>query len=311
MSKYNAFFIVILLAAFVSFASVGVQAQETDINTLIKDVSVDTQKRAMFGYTYYMKFSYNHYKKFGGRKFTRVYEAILPSQFSLKRTYSHPFILIEDSEKQITNEDIADMRKRLIAELERAESEAEKNPNEEAEKTDGGYWTMNFSTDGKGVKIDIVKFLENSVFQNLQHKQINGGNVITLDFRPKPDAVFADSLSYLSKIEGQIWIDETDKRIIRIEGFPTGKFETNKNKTDSEREQEAVFLLIQTKVAEGFWFPKDVVLDFTKNPEIFKTIRVKFSFTNYKKSGVEIKSTEIKSPEAESVPATESEKKTN
>lgn len=273
------------------------KAQETEIEKLIKEVSVDTQKGAIFGYTYFMKFSYHRHKKFGsGRKFTRLYEAILPARFSLKKNYTHPFVLIRDSERAITGEDIDSMRNRLVSELERAESEADAHSSEENERKDGGYWTISFSANGRGVRIDVLKLLENSLIFDLQRGQIEGRNVISLRFSPKTGATWEKSLSYLGKIEGQIWIDDADKRIIRIEGFPLGRFEENKGIPDDERERQAVFLMVQTRVAEGFWFPKHVVADFTKNSEIFDTVRIEFSFTDYKKSSVEVQSTEIKPP---------------
>ncbi len=252
----------------------------------------------MFGYTYFMKFSYSHHKKFGfGRKFTRLYEAILPLRFSLKRTYRHPFVLIQDSEKLITAQHIADMRKDLVKELERAESEDEGGQNDKKpESKDGGYWTISFSANQQKVKIDIIKLLENSHFRNLQRRQIEGRNVFLIDFSPKSEAVFEKSLSYLGKIEGQIRIDEADKRITRIEAFPPGKLEQNREKPDIERQQEAVFLFVQTRVAEGFWFPQDVMLNFTKNPEIFDTVKIEFNFEKYKRANVEIKSSDIEAP---------------
>ena len=64
---------------------VGVRAQHDEIGARIKDVSVDTQKGAIFGYTYQMKFSYHRNGKMGlGRKFTRLYEAIIPNRLTIR-----------------------------------------------------------------------------------------------------------------------------------------------------------------------------------------------------------------------------------
>lgn len=296
MSKYSSTFIFILCAVFLTASAFEVPAQETDIETIIKEASTDRQKGAVFGYTYFMKFSFNQHRKFGvGKKFTRQYEAILPTKFSLKKTYSHPLLVIKDSDRVITAEEIAHMRNELAKELERAESEAAKNPDEVPEKNDGGYWKMNFSTNGKSLKIDVLHLLNSSKFSNLQRKQIDGRNVILIDFAPDPAAKLENPVSYLSKIEGQIWIDEADKRVFRIEGFPLGKLALLKDKTDAERLQQIIYLFAQTRVEEGFWFPKEVVLDFSKNPDIFNTIRIEFSFTDYKKSSVEVESYDVKS----------------
>lgn len=273
------------------------QTQQDEIESLIKDVSADTQKGAIFGYTYEMKFSYNRRGKLGGgRKFTRIYEAIIPTRFSLRKIYQHPYLLIQDSEKVITSYDVEYMRKRLVEEIERAEKEAEANPDDVPDRKDGGYWTMAFRAGDKGVRIDIVSLLENAEFKNMQKSENNGRKIVSLDFSPKPESKFEQPLSYLGKIEGKIWIDEADKRIMRIEGFPVGTMGTLKDMTAEERQDKTVFLFSQRRVSEGYWFPQDVVVDFTKNPEIFETVRIEFSFDKYSKSSTQVRSSSLETP---------------
>lgn len=272
-------------------------AQDKEIETLVREVSADTQRGAIFGYTYFMKFSYNRRKKIGyGRRFTRLYEAVIPTRFSLRRVYRHPFVLIRDSEKNVTEEEILEMRRRLVEELERAESEAEKDSHYAAENADGGYWTINFSADGKALKIDVLKLLENAELSGLRRTEFEGRKIVTLDFRPKSQANIENALAYLNKIEGRIWIDEADRRIIRIEGYAPGKMKEFIDRKENERERESVLLFKQTRVREGFWFPERVLLDFTKAPEIFDTVMIEFAFTDYSRSGVEIRSSEIAAP---------------
>lgn len=297
--KGQAFFALCL--AFVLFSVIQVGAQESEIESLIKDVSVDSQRGAIFNYSYFMKFSYQHHK-FGGRKFTRLYEAIIPSRFTLNRTFSHPFVLLEDSERNISAEEIKVARSSIAKEIEKAEAEVDKQ-SEKAEKPneDGGYWTIGFSNGSQRVKIDILQLLKNSRLSNLQRKPINGANIAVIDFAPKPEAVFEKSLSYLSKMEGQIWIDEMAKRIIRVEGFAPGTFAEQKEKPDIERQKEAVFLFLQNKVPEGFWFPQTVWLNFAKHPEIFESVQLEFAFSNYKKWGINIEYQENKSKEGDAI----------
>jgi hypothetical protein len=291
----------VLCAAFVLISGIQGMAQESEIESLVKEVSIDSQKGAIFNYSYFMKFSYHHYK-FGGRKFTRLYEAIIPSRFTLNRTFSHPFVLLEDSERNIPAEEIKIARLSIAKEIERAEAEVDKQsaiaekPNE-----DGGYWTIGFSNGTHRVKVDILQLLKNSRLSNLQRKPVNGVNVVLIDFAPNPEAVFEKSLSYFSKMEGQIWIDETAKRIIRVEGYAPGTFAAQREKPDIERQTEAVFLFLQSKVPEGFWFPQTVWLNFAKHPEIFESVKLEFAFSNYKKWGVNIEYQESKSKEGETI----------
>jgi len=278
-----------LCVAFVLFSAVQVKAQDSEISKIIEEVSVDSQKGAIFSYSYLMKISYEKHK-FGGRKFTRLYEAVIPSRYSLNRIYAHPFILLKDSEKPVSEDAIRNTRKMIAREIERAESEEERELREgEKPPQDGGYWTMGFSGGSQRIEVNIITLLKSSFLSNLQRKQIDGRNVVLIEFTPNPAASFDKPMSYLEKIEGQIWIDEIDKRITRIEGFALGEFAQYKDKTDTERAKAMVFLYSQTKVLpEGFWFPRSVWFNFSRHPKIFGDFEVEFTFSEYKKGSVDV-----------------------
>lgn len=281
------FAIIFVLCNVFLFAS-HAKAQENEIDKIIKEVSTDSQRGAISSYTYLMKFSYDQHRKFAGRKIKRLYEAILPSRLLTSRTFRHPLVLLEDSERTISGVEIMNSRKALVKDIEKFEEEADKQTVDDNLTEDGGYWTGEFTTDGQGYRIDVLKMLNKVSFSNLQRRQIGGKSVISIDFAPKPDVALGKSLSYLSKIEGQILIDETDKRIISIEGFAPGEFVKQKDKSDIERRGELVLHYLQTKVAEGFWFPQIVRLNFSKLPKGFSSTEVQFDFTNYNRSRVDV-----------------------
>lgn len=281
----------------ISVSSAQNLSQETGIKKLIEDVSVDTQKGAIFNYTYQLEVSYAKKNKLGfGRKFTKTYKAVIPSRFDLNSVYTHPLVLVKDSEKLITREDIDNDIKDLVEKIDRAERAADNSTEEEAE-SNGGYWTMRLKANKEYIKIDILKIFEIARFSNLQEKQIDGNNLILLDFSPNPALIFDESLDYISDIEGQIWIDPTSNRVVRVEGFPLGTFAEMRNQADGEREDKAIFLFVQKKVSEGFWFPDYVRLDFTDNPKIFKPIRLEFKFSDYQKSNTNVRNVNIKTPQ--------------
>lgn len=289
MDKHKFAIISLLFVSSILFLASDAKSQESEIDQIIKEVSVDTQKGAILNYTYLMKFSYDQHKKFARRKFTRLYEAILPSKLTTNRIYRHKLLLLEDSEKEILKVDIMNARKDLAKELEKDENEADNQAVQDKPNDEGGYWSIVFSSNRQGLKVDVLQLLKNMQLLNLQRKQIDGKSFITIDFTPKTAAVLENGLSYLSKIEGQILIDETDKRIIRIEGFAPGEFAKQKDKADAERHKEMVFLFLQTKVFEGFWFPQTVWFNFANHPEVFETIEVQFNFSDYKKASVDVK----------------------
>jgi hypothetical protein len=152
-----------------------------------------------------------------------------------------------------------------------------------------------------------VKLLENSKFTNLQRKKIDGKDIAIIDFAPNGNPVTDKTLAYLSKIEGQITINETDKRIIKIEGFALGEYAAQKEKAEAERQKGIVFLFMQTKVAEGFWFPQTIWLNFANHPEIFEPIEVQYNFSAYKRANVDVKDS-IETPKAPTVTTTEEKK---
>ncbi len=299
--KFRSLLFVVCIA-FILFASVAVKPQDSEIEKIISEVSVDTQKGAIFNYTYLMRFSF-HRHKFGGRKFTRLYEAILPSRYSVERFFGHPLILVEDSENALTDEQIRNTRQFVAEQLQKIEeAKDDKAANNERPAEDGGYWTVGFSSNGQRLKIDVLQLLKNVKLSNLQRTELNGRKIISIEFMPNTTATFEKSLSYLPKIEGQIRIDETDKRIIAIEGYAPGEFAKWKDKTDEERRREAVFLFQQAKVEEGFWFPQVVRLNFNKHPEIFEEVELEFAFSNYKKSRVDIDFQEKQEQKTEASP---------
>jgi hypothetical protein len=307
MDKQKFVIISFLFVSLILFSAFDARAQETEIDKIIKEVSVDSQKGAISNFTYLMKFSYERHRKFAGKKFTRLYEAILPSRFAINRAYSHRMLLIQDSEKILTQESIMIARKELAKELEKTENEADNPASQATPFEDGGYWTASFVNEGKKIKIDIMALLQNSKLDNLQRRKIDGKDIAVIDFAPKPDAVFEKTVAYLSKVEGQITIDETDKRIIKIEGFALGEFAAQKDKPEAERQKESVFMFTQTKVSEGFWFPQTILLNFGKHPEIFEPIEIQYNFSGYKRANVDVKDT-IDTPKEPAETTTEEKK---
>jgi hypothetical protein len=136
-----------------------------------------------------------------------------------------------------------------------------------------------------------MKLLQCAKFSNLQRRKVDGKDVVTIDFSPKPDVLLDKTLLYLAKLEGQMTINETDKRITRVEGYAIGEFAVQREKPEAERQKEMIFLFSQVKVTEGFWFPKTILLNFGKHPEIFDPIEVQYNFISYKKASVDVKDT--------------------
>lgn len=307
MYQHKLAIVSLLFVSLILFSAASVKSQDAEIERLIKEVSADTQKGAISNYTYFMKFSYERHRKLAGRKFTRLYEAILPSRFSTNKVVPHQLLLIQNSEQKITEEEIMIARQQLAKDLERMENEADNPANQTQTYEDGGYWTTSFTNEGRKIKVDILKLLQSVNFSNLQRSKIEDKDIAIIDFAPKSDAVLDKTLTYLSKLEGRITINETDKRIIKIEGFAVGEYAAQKEKPEAERQKSLVFLFSQTKVAEGFWFPQTIWLNFGNHPEIFEPIEIQYNFSAYKRASVDVKDS-IDAPKEQTESTTEEKK---
>ena len=128
-----------------------------------------------------------------------------------------------------------------------------------------------FRPTGKRVKVDILQLLKNMQLSNLQRKQVDGKALSPSILRRKPNAVLEKTLSYLSKIEGQILIDETDKRIIRVEGFAPGEFARTKRtkpKPNGRRKWFFSFRRRRLPKVSGFRKPSGLI-----SPNIPKSLK--------------------------------------
>ena len=255
MNKSKIFFTLLFCISLISILPLKSKAQErVDVDKWVQEASIDTQKGAIFSYTYQVKVTYDRNKKWGfGRKFIRLYEAIVPAHFSLTKPYTHPLVLIDDSETPISQESINNARKELVKELERAESVVDK-PEEKVENYDGGYWTIQLRSNELKAKVDIFNMLKAAQFSNPQIKEIDGHEILAIDFSPKPETKLDPVLDYFTQIEGQVWIDKETKRIIRMEGFYIGTFKDIREKQMRSGKMNQSCCSYKPKLAKDFGF---------------------------------------------------------
>ncbi|MFN6964116.1 MAG: hypothetical protein ACK4S4_10170 [Pyrinomonadaceae bacterium] len=261
--------------------------QSADLAKLLADASVDTQRGAVLEYSYQLRVYYKRHK-FGGRKFTRIYEAILPSRLARERNIAHPLILISDSEYELSTAYIQREREEAAARLLRLETEGESGKVSEGPADDGGYWSIAFGANEQKVRFDILSLLRSIRPASSEQAQWNGRPVTVVVFAPAQDATLEPHLRYLSKIQGQIWIDNATRRIFRVEGYPAGSFDAVRAAAYDERAASAVLRFEQTLVSGRYWFPSVARLNFAGHPEIYDEIELEFAFSNYRKASVDV-----------------------
>lgn len=262
----------IVLGICVLFFFFSAAAQESKIDSLIAAASANSQKNALADYTYEMRLVRR--SKWG--KNSWLYEAILPSHIPANRIFRHSLILIKQNDRPIPFEFLDSNRRTAIKELEDSERETTTDKPKKDSQEDGGYTTISYKSANdsrKDFQVDLLKLLKICDFSNLKKEDFNGRETFIIEFKPKEDAVLRNGLAYFTKMRGAIWIDEKDKRIIRVEGFPlkTDNEKKAKNNIEKEKingEKEMVFLYSQILIREGVWFPQKVRLNFINHPEL-------------------------------------------
>ncbi len=292
-----------------------VAAQEQfDIDSLIEDVSIDRQQDAFSNYSYKMEFI--RYKKtfYGKDKLVKRFDVVLPSTMPKNRRYQHRLLLVYDSSQNLTQLDIVNSRKQIIKDLEDVENEQQNiNDQNNTKPNTGGYLTLRATTNISNrftLGVNILELLKGADFKNYKELKVNGRDTISLDFQPPADKVYNGDLFYLGRIEGVVLIDKIDKRVVEVEAFPLGKLEEYRNQTPEQREEFRAFHYLQTRVPEGFWFPKSVSLNFMKSPKDFDNVEVKvqFTFSDYKQFVVSVDNYRVQSSnETENKPENEPE----
>jgi hypothetical protein len=277
-----------------------ISAQEKiDVDLLMKEVTVDTQQNAFAGYFYKMEFVRVKKNLIGKSKLIKRYEVLLPSFIPKNKVYQHPLLLVYDSSTSISAIDIVNSRNDIVKGLEKIETSTDtKLSKKNKDINTAGYLTLRAGSNVVGkqsLNIDLLELINGSEFSAPKEIEINGRDVISIDFRPKTGIEIDLSLFYLKQIEGTVLIDKTDKRIMEIEGFPLGTLEKSRDLKDKKREEARVFHYLQTRVPEGFWFPQIVTLDFIDVANSFNDlpVRIEFKFSDYRRFDTEVKSVEM------------------
>lgn len=272
-----------------------VAQDNVDINSLIKDISIDTQQDAFSNYIYKLEFVRQKKVFFGKDKVVRRFDVVLPSTMPKGRTYRHRLLLVYDSSRKLTQTEIVHNRKQILKDLEKLDSgtDIEESEKEKNKQNTGGYLTLRAGTDSSQrqfLKIDLLDLINNATFSNKKELILNGRDTISIDFRPIPDNKLSSDLFYLKNIEGTILVDKKDKRIIEVEGFPIGQLDIYRNQTDEQKKEFRAFHYLQTRVLEGFWFPKSVSLNFMEYSKKFDNLQVniEFTFSDYKRFSVSV-----------------------
>jgi len=272
------------------------KAQAKQISALIKQIRKINQPDAFGEYTHKLRIAGKQIDQNNKEKsFSYFYETFLPTQMPKTRLARLPLILIERDGRQFEASEIEVQQKnaaQILAEVDRSAPVNQKKAPFISTADKNGYYTFVFQPDGASsfgggnFVINISQFLKGGEFSNQRQIQFEGRETILLDFRARPKFKFDEEMKYFSKLEGTVWIDSADKRVIRLEGFPLGQLVSPSLDNQNERETQAAVLYNQIRVSDGFWFPQKARLNGIRNPEIFeKTVgfELEMIFSDYQR----------------------------
>ena len=134
------------------------------------------------------------------------------------------------------------------------------------------------------VSINISAFLRACEFFSPRVEKIADRETLVLNFRRRAGASLSSNQSYISKLVGTIWIDQTDRVITRLEAWPAAQAAFDLLQSTAPRD-DAALIYQQQREANGLWFPAVIRMNAGGRAELFDGLNwdVVFEFGNYQR----------------------------
>ena len=310
LNKIALKFILCFTIIFAALASAFGQTQNSfDIPSLLREVkqkSDDNWRKVIAelpNYSYkWRKVLRQAGKKRQIKETSELYEIFFPTKCPIKKCRIVTVLLAENG-KPLTAAKIEKQRVKAGERLERMEEDVQAqqlpvNQTSPLRWMEFPYYISRlFSSKIEIiVSIDAREILEKCEFFTPVREIVNGRETIALSFRPRADAVFSETTSYIPQAEGKIWIDATEKVLIRLAIWQK---ETKFAETTSDYLLEHAALARDlTRTEEGIWFPRLGRINGLGYPNLFAEMKSDFSIEDfdYHRFNTEIKSVQVGSP---------------
>jgi hypothetical protein len=190
------------------------------------------------------------------------------------------------------------------AEREKSKAEREKKQKDGNSKNDEGGKNGDGKNDGDAKKDDedadpdISMFLRVCEFVSPRRERLEGRESIVFDFRPR--AGFKPKTreeSLIAKLVGVVWIDPTDKQVIRLEARLAEGFKIAGGLVASLKPGAGI-VMEQTRMEQGVWLPRFAQINLSVKVLLFgggdynKTIE----WSDYKHFSGDVKDYKIEAP---------------
>jgi tetratricopeptide (TPR) repeat protein len=195
-------------------------------------------------------------------------------------------VLIRLSADGVPSRSLAEDRKRAVQQLEEAELRraSEKLSERGIEGEAEGYVSAGISGayNGKAgyVSINISAFLQYCEFFDPKIENIAQRPTVVICFRPGVGSSVQNNYSYVSKLVGKVWIDQSDQIVIRVEAWPVSAFDLV---SSTATNNEATLIYQQERQPNGLWFPTLIRANARGRADILNGLNwdVVFEFDNY------------------------------
>jgi hypothetical protein len=218
--------------------------------------------------------------------------------------------LVSENAVPLSSEREAKELTRVAEELEKAEREApkrtEKRERERAERrakkrAKAAKSAAKDDESGEDDDVEISTFLRACEFVSPRRERFRDRDVIVFDFRPR--AGFKPSNrgeSLVSKLSGVIWVDPTERQVMRLEARLVESFKLGGGLLASVKPGSA-FLFEQTRLEEGIWLPRYSQVNASARVMLFKGMSINETneFSDFKKFSAKTGEDKLNEPKKE------------
>ncbi len=263
--------------------------QETDAN------GIALHKRIL-DYTYKLK------------KIHRVLNASGNSVHSEEQVFeAYPIhgehVLITLSRNGVQSRTISDERKRAAKLLEEAELKrhSDKPEDKPSSLEPDGYVSAGVTGVYAGktgyVSINVSTILRSCEFFSPRIEKIGDRNMVVLNYRYRPGSKLAANHAYIVGLVGTVWIDQSDKVLTRLEGWPSSAAAFDLVQSTAPHDQ-ASLVYQQVRQPDGVWVPNLIRMNAGGRTDLFDGLNwdVIFEFSNYQHFNTQADDAKIKNP---------------
>ncbi|HEX4946747.1 MAG TPA: hypothetical protein VFZ34_08795 [Blastocatellia bacterium] len=215
--------------------------------------------------------------------------------------HRHVLSLIRKDGVLLTPEELEKNRLLAAHEMEKAEPQESAATALPGAKQSDKYITagIGIGPRGEGVWLGVSQFLRQCQFESPRLIQLADRATLLLALHSCAGVSAAPRESYLVKLHGLVWIDLTDKVVVRLEAWPTpasGAVRTSD--LSAQRPTNEVLVYEQQFVRGGIWAPRRIHLNGIGRANLFNGVNkeMTFEFTDYRHFSTEIKEKEAVEP---------------